>query len=251
MKYAFEKAHLVDQSYAVEINCLLSDNEWLILLIKGQNWIDFVCTVPDRGSPCSQAREGVGVGLEVVRLGLMSQCNCIFMIFVYLPWTQRLSALQDLFLLRIDALIQVHSSSDNCRQNTHLLGHTLLIEARVFPPACKASSCSTYTHSFPSPPPYLILCEWPPGSWAFSETFSHFSFLLLPVWISLIHLWISLFLFMRVHLLINLSLRILLIPFISGLFPQGRKRRKEAFPAQGQEPIPSPFGFHYKQASTL
>lgn len=86
---------------------------------------------------------------------------------------------------------KVHFSSDNLTKNTHihtrLLGHTLLIEARVFPPACKASSCSTYTHSFPSPPPSSHPPRLgPQGLELFSETFSHLPFHVLPVWIPLI-----------------------------------------------------------------
>lgn len=84
---------------------------------------------------------------------------------------------------------KVHSSSDNHKQNTHrrTLFRTcspppLLIEARVPPTTAReASSCSTYTHSFPSPPSHLIPSDGPPGSGAFFErlscTFSSLCFL--------------------------------------------------------------------------
>lgn len=121
--------------------------------------MDFVCTGQTVSMQSSKRRGGCGWGLGVVRLGLITQCNCIFMIFVYWLWTWRLSALQD-FVLFVFALSRCTDPKytppvtiiHRTHTYTHLLGHTLLIEARVFPPACKASSCSTYTHSFPSPP---------------------------------------------------------------------------------------------------
>lgn len=105
----------------------------------------------------------------------------------------------------------------------------------------------THIVSHRRPPPILSPPTAPRVSPAFSETFSHFHFLLLPVWISLIYLWIAVSLCLRVHLLINLSLPVPVFPFISGLIPP---REKENRGAQGQEPDPSAFGFHYKQTST-
>lgn len=57
--------------------------------------------------------------------------------------------------------------------------------------ACKASSCSTYTHSFPLPAPISSPLNGPWGlelSLRLSRTFSSSCF---PVWIPLISLWIS------------------------------------------------------------
>lgn len=181
---------------------------WLILLIIGQKWIDFVCTGQTVCVQSSRGRGGSGGG--GAKVGLISQCNYIFMIlFIYLGYgvppilRLRPAGFCVICLLWVDAPIQ--STLLQWQSHTeHTHTHTPqdkpphphpLIEARVFPPARKASSCSTYTHSFPSPPPvppHLIPSDWPPGSRAFSETSSRFLFLLLPVWIPLIYLWICL-----------------------------------------------------------
>lgn len=120
----------------------------------------------------------------------------------------------------------------------------------MHPPPPPASSCSTYTHSFPSPPPISPPPTGPQGlepalrhSRAFPSARRLFE--------TLIYLSVSLSLFLRVHRLTSLSLRILPSPFISDLssVPRGGKRREKAVAAPGPEPEPSPFGFHYKQAS--
>lgn len=227
---------------------------------------ELILCVLDRLSVCSQARKRADCG-EGGKVGphqsmrLYFHDFCLFTLDAASLRSSSSSTPQDFVLFvccESTHRSKVHSSSDNHTQNTHM--HTVVRTykpplthrgARVPPPRLARPLPAARTHIVSHRrPPHLIPSDWPPGSPAFSETFSHFLFLLLPVWISLIYLWISLPLFLRVHLLINLSLPILPFPFISGLFPQGRNRRSGAVLAQGQEPEPSPFGFHYKQAST-
>lgn len=98
--------------------------------------------------------------------------------FVYLPWTRRPSdpppppcgILCDLFAVSRCADPK-YTPPVTITNRTHTSTHTRqdiqpspLIETRVFPPARKASSCRTYTHSFPSPPPsHFIPSDRPQG----------------------------------------------------------------------------------------
>lgn len=141
--------------------------------------------------------------------------------------------------------------SDSPTQNTHIHMHTLFgpyiayWDACVPLVACKASSCSTYTHSFPLPTPISSPLNGPWGpelSLGLSRTFSSSCF---PVWIPLIYLWISPSLASSridhpifAHRLLSLYLK--LVP------PGEGRKRKEAVLTQQSET--SPFQFHYKQA---
>lgn len=175
-------------------------------------WTDCLCAI---------GLEGWGglVGLQgrvAVKVGSHQSMQWYFH-FVYLSWRRRRSTPQDFVLFVCCELThrsKVHSFSDNHKQNTHIHTHssghcapplppppsvyTPCIEARVFPPAREASSCSTYTHSFPSLPKsrpptttssLLIPSDWPPRSPAFSQRLSRTSFSSVsPVWIPLIGL---------------------------------------------------------------
>lgn len=120
--------------------------------------MDFVCTGQTVSMQSSKRRGGCGWGLGVVRLGLITQCNCIFVIFVYWLWMWRQSALQDfvLFVFAVSRCTDPKYTPPMTiihRTHTHTLVRTYIAyRGACVPPACKASSCSTYTHSFPSPP---------------------------------------------------------------------------------------------------
>lgn len=118
------------------------------------HWADCLCAI-------EQEREGAYRGVGAVRPGLISQCNYIFMIFVYLSWMQRASTplplLDFLLFVCCESMhwSKVHSSRDN-PAHIHTISRTSNPCSRwsaCSHPAREASSCSTYTHSFPSPPP--------------------------------------------------------------------------------------------------
>ncbi len=215
---------------------------WLILLIMGQKWIDFVCTGQTVCVQSSRGRGGSGSG--GAKVGPHQSVQLYFHDFVYLPWIRRPSdsppppcrILCYLFAVsqctdpKYTPPVKIAYRTHTC---THSSGHTTpppsLIEARVFPPARKASSCSTYTHSFPSPllPPSLPAISSPPTgpqglelSLRLLRTFSSFCSLfesLLSIYESVLSL------FLHVHLLINPSLPILPFFLYLRLVPWGRK----------------------------
>lgn len=121
------------------------------------------------------------------------------------------------------------------------------------PPNCEAFSCSTYTHSFPSPPSHLIPSDWPPGSGAYSVrlscTLSSSCSLK-----SLLSIYESSFLSLYVSISINLSLPIIPFSPLSHASSPKKEKQKEGggggVSTQGEEPEPSPFEFYYKQTST-
>lgn len=234
---------------------------WLILLIMGQKRIDFVCTGQTVCLCAAQQRDGrrVCVG-GAVRSDLISQCDYIFMVFVYLPWMLYLRlpptgvcviCLLCAVCLRSDPKYTLPTTITHMYTLVRTYNTPLRLDSSghvCSPPAHKASSCSTYTHSFPSPPPSSHPLRLAPRVSGFLWDFltrslpprSRFQSLV-------IHLRISLSAAPCVLLLINLSLPILLsLPLSRACFPWGRKERSWAVPAQGQEPEPSPFGFHYK-----
>lgn len=151
-----------------------------------------ILCVLDRQSPCSRTKGGAGGGWGVAQLGLITQRNCIFMIFVYWLWTWRLSALQDFcvicFCCESMHRSKVHSSSDNHTQITQI--HALVRAYVAYRGACPPLQPlpAARTHIVSHRHPYLIAADWPPGSRACSETFSLFPFSALVVWNSILTL---------------------------------------------------------------
>lgn len=175
---------------------------WLFQLIAGQKRVHQFHVCAGQTVSMWQKKRGVEQGweLKVRRSGLIIQCNCIFVRFVYLPWMSLPSALQGFvicFRYESEPRSKVHSlqwQSYTEHTHTHTLWAIYCLLRRVCVPlvACKASSCSTYTHSFPLPTPISSPLNGPWGpelSLRLSRTFSSSGF---PVWILLIYLWIPL-----------------------------------------------------------
>lgn len=163
--------------------------------------------------------------------GLISQCDYIFRIFVYLHWTRCPSALQGFVIFLCCKSVhqsKIHSSSDNNTQNTHrrslIRMHIAYRGACPPPPTYKASSCSTYTHSFPLLPPSLPL-QLAPRVLRLSCTFMS----LCCLFESLLSVYESLSLSLRVHLLISLSppIFVFFFPLSQPLSPWGRKKKEQ------------------------
>lgn len=213
-------------------------------------------------SPRSRARERAECGeWGVVSLGLISQCNCIFMIFVYFLWPLRPSALQDLGLF-VFAMSRCtdpkYTSPVTISQRTHTYTHACwdihCLSRRVCSPWPARPLPAARTHIVSHHrPPHLIL----PDLARRVSSFSLRLFRTFPstccLFGSLLSVYESLYLFLCVSIYWSIYLHISSpFPFISGLFPPGRKGwKKKPVAAQGQEPEPSPFGFHYKRTSTL
>jgi len=175
--------------------------------------------------------------------------------FVYLSWMLRASAstLQGfLFIcLLVDTLIQSTLLSDNRTKNTRIAPHserttTALIKACAFPPGFSRPLPAARTHIVSHRRhllPHLIPSDWPPGSQAFCEIFSHFLFLCFP-YSNLLPKNLSIFTFMCLSIDQSISNR----PPVS-LLSQGCSPKGEVDWAV-QETEPLPFGFHYRQTRT-
>lgn len=134
-----------------------------------------------------------------------------------------------LFSLWVRAPIQSTLSAVTVLHRTHT--HTLIgtyiayWDACAPPAACKASSCSTYTHSFPLPTPISSPLNGPRGpelSLRLSRTFSSSCCL----FESLLSIYESPHL-LRVHVLITLSLPISFPSLYLKRLPPGERRKKE------------------------
>lgn len=173
--------------------------------------------------------------------------------FVYLPWTLRPSALQGLlfvFTMSQSPDPKYTLCSDSPTQNTHI--HTLVGtyiaygDTRAPPAARKASSCSTYTHSFPLPTPISSPLNGPWGlelSLRLSRTFSSSCRLFK----SLLSIYESPHL-LRVHVLITLSAHLFPFPLSQACSPRGRKEKERGSPNPGPGARNGLNEFHYKQA---
>lgn len=160
--------------------------------------------------------------------------------FVYLPWTRRPSdpppppcgILCDLFAVSRCADPK-YTPPVTITNRTHTSTHTRqdikpspLIETRVFPPARKASSCRTYTHSFPSPPPsHFIPSDRPPGSLRLSLRHSRTFTSSCSLFESLLSIYESLYLSVCVSIYWSIYLcPSPSFPLSQAWSPQGRKR---------------------------
>lgn len=140
---------------------------------------------------CSRAREGADRGGSA----LTSPCIYIFMIlFIYLG-----RSIPPILRLRPAGFCVIFFAVSRCTDPkytfpitithrthtcTYLSGHTTppTYRGACVPPGSQASSCSTYTHSFPLlPPPVSPPLTSPEGLKLSLKTFSRFLFLVLPV----------------------------------------------------------------------
>lgn len=188
-------------------------------------------------SPRSRARERAGCGeWGVVSLGLISQCNCIFMIFVYFLWPLRESALQDLglFVFAVSRCTDPkYTSPVTISQRTHTYTHACwdihCLSRRVCSPRPARPLPAARTHIVSHHrPPHLILPDLAPRVSSFSlrlfRTFPSTCCL----FGSLLSVYESLYLFLCVSIYWSIYLHISSpFPFISGLFPPGRKGWKK------------------------
>lgn len=201
-----------------------------------------------------RSRAGVGVrGAEVRPHHSVQLYFRAFCLFTLDAASIRPAAFCYLFSLWVRAPIQSTLSAVAVLQRTHTYTHTLFgpyiayWDACVPLVACKASSCSTYTHSFPLPTPISSPLNGPWGpelSLRLSRTFSSSC---LPVWIPLIYLWISPSLACS-RIDHPIFARRLLSLYLKLVSPGEGRKRKEAVLTRVQKPETSPFEFHYKQA---
>lgn len=184
-----------------------------------------ILCVLDRLSVCNRAREGGGWRRGGGKVGPQSM-QLYFHDFACLSWIQRAS---DPLACRILCLFSVSQCTDPkyTPPVTELTEHTRVF-FRTYNLWSYWSACvpTQFARPLPAARTHIVSHHPPSGPQCFKLSLRDFLALCFPPpFESLLSIYESLAFILCVHPSISSSLPIIPIPFISGLFPRGRRRR--------------------------